>query len=354
MVTALLQDHQASPEGGRAPPDLVVDIGRQGERPDRVEPVRVEPERDDDDRTGRRGDRLECLVDGPEVLVVRRPGRERDVQVLPCPVALARLVGPSQEVRVIAVGIGVDGHIPDVAAAPEDLLAAVAVVIVDIEDRDGLAARPDDGLGRDRRVVEEAIAAVHRPRGVVAGWPAQPVSGLRPGQDQVRRGQCDIDGRTGRHVRASDQWRRRVEAPEARAAAGMDGLADERTDRLVGHAFEHRTIRIRVGGQERSIDALSPHLGPGDLEEPDEPRMVDRGDGRGAVFGRLRQREPAVRGEGFADPFGPLGDLVRGDGHSHERLGRDVVPEVCRRVDDVHGLLVPSSRSRRRPTGSPH
>jgi hypothetical protein len=34
---------------------------------------------------------------------------------------------------------------------------AVAVVVVDVEDRDALAGRPDDRLGRDRGVVEEAV-----------------------------------------------------------------------------------------------------------------------------------------------------------------------------------------------------
>ena len=114
------------------------------------------------------------------------PARQRDVEVLACPGALAGLVGPAEEVRVVAVRVGVDRDVADVAAAPEDLLAAVAVVVVDVEDRDPLAGRPDDRLGRDRGVVEEAVAAVHRARGVVAGRTAQAVRGRRAPEHEVR------------------------------------------------------------------------------------------------------------------------------------------------------------------------
>ena len=54
-------------------------------------------------------------------------------------------------------------------------------------------------------------------------------------------------------------------------------------------------------------------LGPGDLEEAHETRVVDGGDRRLAVLGRLDEREPAVGDQRVADPLGPLGDLVRGD-----------------------------------------
>ena len=47
-------------------------------------------------------------------------------------------------------------------------------------------------------------------------------------------------------------------------------------------------------------------------------------------------REPAVGLERGPDPLGALGDLVGGDRHAHERLDRDVVPEMGRRIDDLH------------------
>ena len=97
MVAALLEDDQAPAGRGDPPPDLVVDVGGQGEVADRVEAVGVEPERDDDDRTRHGHDRLERPVDRGQVLLVGRSGPERDVQVLPCPVALAGLVAPPRK-----------------------------------------------------------------------------------------------------------------------------------------------------------------------------------------------------------------------------------------------------------------
>ena len=55
----------------------------------------------------------------------------------PSPVSSAR----PRKYGYCAVRVGVDRHVADVAAAPEDLLAAVAVVVVDVEDRDPLAGR---------------------------------------------------------------------------------------------------------------------------------------------------------------------------------------------------------------------
>ena len=63
---------------------------------------------------------------------------------------------------------------------------------------------------------------------------------------------------------------------------------------------------------------------------------MDRGDRALAVLGRRDQREATVGFEGDADQLRPFGDLVGRHGHAHERLERDVVPEVGRRVDDLH------------------
>jgi hypothetical protein len=68
-----------------------------------------------------------------------------------------------------------DRDVADVAPSPEDLLRAVAVVEVDIEDRDPFTGGGDDPLGRDRGVVEESVPAVHRAGRMMAGWPAQTV-----------------------------------------------------------------------------------------------------------------------------------------------------------------------------------
>ena len=147
-----------------------------------------------------------------------------------------------------------DRHVADVAAPPEDLLAAVAVVVVEVEDRDPLAGRPDDRLGGDRRVVEEAVPAVHRTRRVMAGRPAQPVGGGRAAEHEVRGGQRDVHRRARRDVGAGHQGRRRVEPPEAGPTTGVDGLADEGGHGFVGHPLEHRAVGVGVGRQERPAE----------------------------------------------------------------------------------------------------
>ena len=206
-----------------------------------------------------------------------------------------------------------------------------------IETRSPVAC--GDRVRGDRGVVEEAVAAVHRPRGVVAGRPAQPVGGLLAAEHEVDGRQRDVHRRARRDIGPGDERRRGIQSPEAGSTADVVRLADEGRDRLVAHPLEHRAVRVRVRRQEGARDALPADLGPGDLEEPDEARIVDRGDRRLAVLGRTGQREPAVRLEGRADPLGALGDLVGGHGDAHVGLVGDVVGEVDRRVDDLHATF---------------
>ena len=202
-----------------------------------------------------------------EVIGVRRSGPERDVEVLAGALPLPGLVGTAEEVRILAVGVGVDRDVAHVAAAPEDLLRAVAVVVVDVQDRDPLAGRLGDGMRRDRGVVEEAVPAVHRPRRMMTGGPAQAIRSRLAAEDEVDRGQCHVHGRARGGVRARNQRGRRIEAPESGPPADVARLSDEALDRLVAHPLEHRPVRIRVGRQERARDVLGSHLGPGFLEE---------------------------------------------------------------------------------------
>ena len=54
----------------------------------------------------------------------------------------------AQVVRVLPRRVAVERDVQHVAAPPEDLLAAVAVVVVDVEDGDPLAGPGGDRLGR--------------------------------------------------------------------------------------------------------------------------------------------------------------------------------------------------------------
>src|SRR4051812_28321688 len=187
VVATLLEDHEPPAESGGSPAALVVDRGREREVTDRIVAVRVEPERHDHDIARRGRDRLEPAVQRDDIGLVVGAGRERQVQGRAAPLPLAPLVDTTQEERVLALRIGMERDVQDIAPAPEDLLRPVAVVVVDVEDRDPLAGCPDDRLGGDRGVVEEAVAAGHRSARVMTGRPAQPVRGALPTEHEVDR-----------------------------------------------------------------------------------------------------------------------------------------------------------------------
>jgi len=90
-------------------------------------------------------------------------------------------------------GIGVNRNGEDVTSLVEDALRAVAVVNVDIEDRDALVAEPQM-RGCDSAVVEKAEAAGDIAEGVMAGRPAQRVDRILTIGHQLRRSRRDIGG----------------------------------------------------------------------------------------------------------------------------------------------------------------
>ena len=79
--------------------------------------------------------------------------------------ARAVLFGITCKVRILAGGVGVDGEGEDIAAVVEDLLGAVAGVIVNIEN--GSAAVEAERLGSDGGIVEVAVAAAVGPAGMM-------------------------------------------------------------------------------------------------------------------------------------------------------------------------------------------
>jgi len=91
----------------------------------------------------------------------------------------------------------VQRYVLHVGAVVEDLLRAVAVVVVDVDHGDLHACRRGDVMGDDRGVVEEAVAAVVRRRRMMAGRPAQPVRGALAAEHQRRGGQRGVDRAAG-------------------------------------------------------------------------------------------------------------------------------------------------------------
>ena len=101
--------------------------------------------------------------------------------VAPRTVAATALVGVPDEVREPSGRrIDVDARVEDVAALPEDLLRAVALVGVDVDDRDPFDTAVAQSLGGRRGVVEVARPAEERGPGVVT----------RRAHRRVRRARC--------------------------------------------------------------------------------------------------------------------------------------------------------------------
>ena len=86
-----------------------------------------------------------------------RSGRQREVAGQTFARTPALLVREAEEERVVLGGIGVQRDEQHVVAGVEDLLGAVAVVVVDVEDRNPCTGI-DPRLRGDRRVVQVAVA----------------------------------------------------------------------------------------------------------------------------------------------------------------------------------------------------
>ena len=249
---------------------------------------------------GTRGERLARPVERLEVGRVRRPGRQRQVagSRRPPPLPRSRRRDPG------STGTGAPGRRGSRRSGRRRAARrSAASRCRGGSRRRGCATRSPvrrrDRVGGDGGVVEEAVAAVHRPRGVVAGRPAQAVGGGRAAiEDEVDRGQRDVDRTARGNVRAGDErappsrgprsppGRRRARA-RARAGRSRPALMPSNMARL-GYVSALRNGRgIRCAAQLR----------PGDLEEAHEPLVVDGRDRPFAVLGGFRSREAAVRVE---------------------------------------------------------
>ena len=111
-----------------------------------------------------------------------------------------------------------------VGAVIEDLLRAVAMVVVDIEDGDALGALVEEPLRGDGGVVDVAIAAHEAGAGMVAGRAAEREGRPLATLDQGGRGQRHVIGGFDRGPGAFDE-----------GGAGIEGIiAEQRIDALGG------------------------------------------------------------------------------------------------------------------------
>ena len=283
--------------------------------------------------------RFQRAIERDEVRLVVGARGEGQVQVLAAARPLPDLGGTAKVVRILAIGVAVQRDVADVAAPPEDLLRPVSVMEVDVEDSDPLAGRPPDRIGSDRGVVEEAVAGVQRPGGVVAGRPAQAVGGGLAAEDEVNRRQRDVHGRPRSLVCPLDERSRAVEPVPARPSSDRLGRTQVR-QRLRTHALEHVWVGPGIGDQRRALDPLVADAAPGRFEEPDKSLVVDRQNGVQAVPLGRHTLEAAVSLECLSDPLRAVRDLVGGDLLAEDRLVGDVVAQVDVRIDNPHRAIL--------------
>ncbi|MNL10451.1 hypothetical protein D3C87_1312500 [compost metagenome] len=105
--------------------------------------------------------------------VPARTGGQRIVEVEPFASAFAAFIFIAEEEREFGFRVAMDRGEQHVAALVENRLGAVAVVVVDVEDRDLFVALIEERLGGDGGVVEVAITAHQIAGGVVSRWTAQ-------------------------------------------------------------------------------------------------------------------------------------------------------------------------------------
>jgi len=226
-------------------------------------------------------------------------------------------MGVAGVVRVGARRVGVQRDVEDVPALPEQLLRPVAVVVVHVQDRHaregGLSPEP---LGHDRGVVEEAVAAQHPPRRVMAGRAAQPVGQRLTVDHAPRGGQRHVHRDVGRGGGAGHDRRGGVEAVGTEPPVRRRGLVAQLHRPRIGLELE------RVGDQRpRAVDvARIQRRAPGVVDHVDQRRVVDGEDRPVTERIGLHEREAVVSGERPLDLDGALRHLEARDRHAAHQL----------------------------------
>ena len=177
---------------------------------------------------------------------VRDVLRQRQVEIVAGARADPGLVAEAGEIGIGEARMAVDRDGEHVGAGVEDLLLAVAVVIVDVEDGDAAVAR--EQVGGDRRVVEIAEAAEGARLGVVAGRAHQSVSEVGALQHLLRRGQRAVDRRARGKIGVEIERREGVDA----VIAGEHRLVLRRP-RRVPRREDVRVDRLLRAGHEAGL-----------------------------------------------------------------------------------------------------
>lgn len=109
----------------------------------------------------------------------------RRIVVEAFPLAFAGFILMAEETGIFVQRVGMEADHLHIAAPVEDLLSPVAVMVVDIEDRDARRSLLPEPLRGDRGVVEEAVAAHEAGACVMAGRAAQREGRALTGADEA-------------------------------------------------------------------------------------------------------------------------------------------------------------------------
>ena len=211
-----------------------------------IAPRGIEPGRHHEEGRAEAADAAERLRHRVPVLLRRDVLRQADVQIVAGAGPDAGLVAKAGEIGIGEARMAVDRDGEHVGARIEDLLLAVAVVIVDVEDGDAPVARQH--VGGDRRIVEIAEAAEGARLGVMAWRAHQSVGEVGALEHLLRRGQRAIDRRARGEIGVEIERRERVDA----VIAGEHRLVLRRP-RRVSRREDVRVDRLLRAGQEAGL-----------------------------------------------------------------------------------------------------
>ena len=211
-----------------------------------------------------------------------------------------------------------------IAALVEDVLGAVAVVVVDIEDGDFPAALVEEGLGSDGGVVQVAVTAHHVAGGMVAWRPAQGEGAVGAVGDLLLGTERNLGGAVGGLPGAGSDRRAAVEAVVAELAVQVTGDHPPQGTCRPGER------------QQIALAALLLPARPGALEEFQVGLAVDARDGRQAeILGRTDFAELASL-DARKDVVGALRLLEAGHQLPVDQLAFAVVQVVVVAVVGEH------------------
>ena len=251
----------------------------------------------------------------------RCPARQWQVERGALPLAFAGLVFMAPVEGIIGGGIGVDRDEQHVAPRIEDVLRAVAMMIIDVEDGDAAPARRDRGLGGDGSGVEVAIAADIIGAGMMAGRPAESEGAAVAGEHGLKRRERRLsvpvsgipcarsDRRAGVHREAAepriDPVERQRPAAHHRKGVGKGIPFPPRSNPVTVCRFQEVEIVRRVHAKDRRFAAILRTL-----------RAADRG----------KDRVSPCRGFGIGHEAaivelerGGVGELARIEEAAHQR-----------------------------------